>query len=155
MDLDRGIVGWNGQDDPEMPWNFSKFQKWSLLGQISAITFISPLASSIFSPGLSYMEEEFHKSDNLLSSFTVSVFILGIHTPSLPFPPSTIRSILSNPRLRCWAPSSRSCERDVGTTTCTHSRQRFFHCVADWCKQTNGAFDAFLADYFSVLLLLV
>jgi hypothetical protein len=35
-DFDKGIVGWNGQDDPSMPLNFSKGRKWALVLQISA-----------------------------------------------------------------------------------------------------------------------
>jgi hypothetical protein len=76
-DLDKGIVGWDGQDDPSMPLNFSKNRKWALLAQISAITFVSPLSSTIFAPGATFMDKDFHNTNSLLSSFTVSVFILG------------------------------------------------------------------------------
>lgn len=76
-ELEKGIVGWDGQDDPSMPLNFSKGRKWGLLGQISAITFLSPFASSIFAPGAVFMDEEFHNTDGFLSSFVVSVYILG------------------------------------------------------------------------------
>ena len=76
-DLDDGIVGWDGQEDPAMPMNFSKGRKWGLLGQVAAITFISPLASSIFAPGVGFMDKDFHNTSSLLSSFVVSVFVLG------------------------------------------------------------------------------
>ena len=76
-DLDKGIVGWNGQDDPAMPLNFSKRRKWFLLGLVSTITFVSPLASSIFAPGVEFMDKDFHNTSSLLSSFVVSVFVLG------------------------------------------------------------------------------
>jgi hypothetical protein len=37
-DLDKGIIGWDGQDDPANPKNFPDFTKWCLLGLVSAIT---------------------------------------------------------------------------------------------------------------------
>ncbi|KUJ21018.1 MFS general substrate transporter [Mollisia scopiformis] len=76
-DLDRGIVGWDSQDDPSMPFNFSPGRKRAILAQISAITFVSPLATTVFAPGASFMDTEFHNSDALLSSLTSSVYILG------------------------------------------------------------------------------
>jgi multidrug resistance protein len=76
-DLDKGIVGWEGQNDPEMPLNFAANRKWMLLGLISAITFISPLASSMFAPAVSFMDMDFHNNSNTISALTVSIYILG------------------------------------------------------------------------------
>jgi multidrug resistance protein len=76
-DLDNGLVGWEGQDDPEMPLNFSQQRKWLLLGLLSAITLISPLASSMFAPGVIFMDEDFHNTDSTISAFTVSIFVMG------------------------------------------------------------------------------
>lgn len=77
MDLDKGIVGWEGQDDPSNPQNFSPAQKWSLLGLISSVTIISPLASSMFAPAVSYMATEFKVTNTTLLSFSVSIYLLG------------------------------------------------------------------------------
>ncbi|KAL5342142.1 major facilitator superfamily domain-containing protein [Aspergillus crustosus] len=76
-DLDNGIVGWDGQDDPANPQNFSASKKWGLLGLISAFTLISPLASSMFSPAIRYMAADFQETDQTILSFTVSVYLLG------------------------------------------------------------------------------
>lgn len=76
-DLDQGIIGWDGQDDPDNPQNFPPSKKWGLLFLISAFTMISPLASSMFSPAIRYMAEDFHETNQSLLSFTVSVFLLG------------------------------------------------------------------------------
>lgn len=76
-DLDNGLVGWEGQDDPAMPLNFPQRRKWLLLGLISSITLISPLASSMFAPGVVFMDEDFHNTDNTISAFTVSIFVMG------------------------------------------------------------------------------
>ncbi|KAK5689061.1 hypothetical protein LTS12_028940, partial [Elasticomyces elasticus] len=77
MDLDKGIVGWEGQDDPANPQNFSPGKKWSLLALISALTIISPLASSMFAPAVSFMAEEFKVTNTTLLSFSVSIYLLG------------------------------------------------------------------------------
>lgn len=76
-DLEKGIVGWESQDDPEMPRNFPLRKKILLLSLVCSMTFISPLASSMFAPGVGIMAEEFHNSIVLLDSFCVSVFVLG------------------------------------------------------------------------------
>ncbi|QKX55433.1 uncharacterized protein TRUGW13939_02526 [Talaromyces rugulosus] len=75
--LDDAIVGWDSQYDPANPRNFAPAKKWTLLAFISAITFLSPLASSMNAPGISIMDAEFHNSSTVLSSFAVSVFVLG------------------------------------------------------------------------------
>lgn len=37
----------------------------------------SPLTSSICAPGISLMDDEFHNSSTILSTLTVSIFVLG------------------------------------------------------------------------------
>ncbi|KIN08255.1 hypothetical protein OIDMADRAFT_100107 [Oidiodendron maius Zn] len=76
-DLDNGIVGWEGQDDPEMPLNFAASRKWMLLGLLSSITFVSPLASSMFAPAVSFADETFHNTSVILSTLSVTIFLLG------------------------------------------------------------------------------
>lgn len=76
-DLDRGIVGWDGQDDPANPQNFPAGKKWGLLALMSSVTFISPLASSMFSPAVSFVAVDLGVTDPMLLSFSVSIFLLG------------------------------------------------------------------------------
>jgi multidrug resistance protein len=76
-DLDKGIVGWESQDDPDMPLNFPDARKWLLLSLLASITFISPLASSMFAPAVSFMDKDFNNTSLILSSLTVSIFVLG------------------------------------------------------------------------------
>lgn len=84
-DLDRGIVGWEGQDDPKNPQNFSSGKKWALLSLVSAMTLVSPLASSMFSPAISFMAAEFGETDETILSFSVSIYLLG-YTVREPLP---------------------------------------------------------------------
>ncbi|PWO30624.1 AraJ, Arabinose efflux permease [Pyrenophora tritici-repentis] len=76
-DLDNNLVGWDSQDDPANPRNFTTKMKITLLALVSAITFVSPLASSIFAPGIPFVNSDFHNTSQLLGSFAVSVYVLG------------------------------------------------------------------------------
>jgi hypothetical protein len=77
MPLASNIVDWDGPDDPGNPINFSSFIKFTNVGIVSALTFITPLASSMFAPGIPQLMEEFHSSSTLLAGFVVSVYVLG------------------------------------------------------------------------------
>ena len=57
--------------------NFAPQRKWFLLALISSVTFISPLASSMFAPGVSFMDETFHNTNTYKSALAVSIFVLG------------------------------------------------------------------------------
>ncbi|KAJ5652797.1 hypothetical protein N7507_010223 [Penicillium longicatenatum] len=76
-DFDKGLVGWESDEDPLNPQNFPDTRKWLILGMVSIITFLSPLASSIPAPGTSLMDADFGVTSTILSSFSVSVFVLG------------------------------------------------------------------------------
>lgn len=82
-DLDAGLVGWDSQDDPLNPRNFPHRSKLFILFLVSSITFLSPLASSIFAPGIPFVNADFHNTSQLLGSFAVSVYVLGFAVSSL------------------------------------------------------------------------
>lgn len=75
--LDEGIVGWEDQDDPTMPLNFPRYKKWVIVGLLSAITFVTPFASSILAPGIGALGREFGNTDSTVGSMTVSIYLLG------------------------------------------------------------------------------
>ncbi|GFG22653.1 uncharacterized transporter C1529.01 [Aspergillus udagawae] len=76
-DLSHGIVGWDGQNDPANPQNFSSGQKWGLLALMSSITLISPLASSMFAPAASYVAVDLAVTNETLLSFSITIFLIG------------------------------------------------------------------------------
>jgi MFS family permease len=76
-DLAAGIVGWDSQDDPNMPLNFPNRKKWLVVGLVSAITFITPFASSILAPGITSLNEEFGNTNEIVGAMTVSIYLLG------------------------------------------------------------------------------
>jgi len=81
------IVWWDGPDDPHNPLNFSKTLKIVTITVVSAITFVTPLASSMFAPGVPQLMEEFNSTSVELGSFVVSVYVLGFAVGPLLFAP--------------------------------------------------------------------
>ncbi|KAI9752406.1 MAG: Meiotic Sister-Chromatid recombination aldehyde dehydrogenase [Chaenotheca gracillima] len=74
---DPNVVGWDGEDDPKNPLNWPFRIRWGHIAIISAITFVTPLASSMFAPGVPELMVEFDSTNELLASFVVSVYVLG------------------------------------------------------------------------------
>lgn len=74
---DPNIVWWDGPDDPENPMNWPSWRKVLTCTIISFLTFVTPLASSIFAPGVPDLMADFKSDSNLLASFVVSVYVLG------------------------------------------------------------------------------
>lgn len=74
---DPDIVDFDGPDDPDNPMNWKASKKWGMVALISAITFLTPLASSQFAPGVPEVMRDFHSTSNMLEGFMVSVYVLG------------------------------------------------------------------------------
>ncbi|KAL2207025.1 MFS general substrate transporter [Sarocladium strictum] len=77
MNLEDGVVGWEDEDDPKHPQNFSPTRKWLITALLSALAFLTPFASSIIAPAIKYIAEDFGVSDITLSAMPVSIFLLG------------------------------------------------------------------------------
>ncbi|KAK9381924.1 major facilitator superfamily domain-containing protein [Kockiozyma suomiensis] len=75
--VDADIVTWDGPDDKTNPMNFSQIRKISVIATVSSLTFVVPLASSMFAPGVPDLMVEFHFTSSILSSFVVSIYVLG------------------------------------------------------------------------------
>lgn len=75
---DSNRVGWEGSDDPANPKNWSEARKWSIIGIVGAITFISSLAPTMFAPGIPALQDEFNNHNSSLSTLLVSIFVVGI-----------------------------------------------------------------------------
>lgn len=74
---DPNVVDWEGPDDPANPHNWSQGKKVMTVALVSSITFVTPLASSIFSPSINQVMIEFNSTNQQLASFIVSVYLLG------------------------------------------------------------------------------
>ncbi|KAI1429582.1 major facilitator superfamily domain-containing protein [Xylaria sp. FL1777] len=72
-------VGWEQpeNEDPENPLNWSRSRKWSIIGVLTVLSFLVPLASSALAPGVPQILAEFQTDNQSLATFVVSVFVLG------------------------------------------------------------------------------
>ncbi|KAH7160320.1 putative MFS multidrug transporter [Dactylonectria estremocensis] len=77
IDLDNGVVGWESQHDPEHPLNFAPARKWFITSLLSGITFMTPFASSILAPAITFVAEDFNEPSLTVASMPVSIFLLG------------------------------------------------------------------------------
>ncbi|KAJ4328426.1 hypothetical protein N0V84_001110 [Fusarium piperis] len=71
------IVWWDGDKDPQNPYNFPAWRKVLNCALVSSLTFVTPLASSMFAPGVPELMREFGSKSSELASFCVSVYVLG------------------------------------------------------------------------------
>ena len=75
---DPNVVDWaQGKDDPERAVNWTNKKKWSNQAIIAAVTFLTPLASSMVAPGVPLILRDFHSTNETLGSMIVSIYILG------------------------------------------------------------------------------
>ncbi|KAF2267682.1 MFS general substrate transporter [Lojkania enalia] len=76
-DEEPNIVWWDSPEDPQNPmkWPFKK--RWGTVILVSVLTFLTPLASSIFAPGVPEVMKTFHSTNDMLEGFMVSVYVLG------------------------------------------------------------------------------
>ncbi|KAF2260019.1 MFS general substrate transporter [Lojkania enalia] len=74
---DANVIDWDGPDDHENPLNWKRSKVVVTLALISAVTFLSSLASSIFAPGIPQILDDFKSTNSSLGSFIVSVFVIG------------------------------------------------------------------------------
>jgi len=74
---DPNIIWWDSPTDHQNPMNWSWTKKWGTIMIVSAITFLTPIASSMFAPGIPDIMKEFHSTSSLLEGFMLSVYVLG------------------------------------------------------------------------------
>ncbi|KAH8669580.1 major facilitator superfamily domain-containing protein [Tricladium varicosporioides] len=86
---DANIVWWEDPDDPQNPLNFGTWMKALNISLVSAICFVTPLASSMFTPGVPQLMEEFGSKNVLLAGFVVSVYVLGFAIGPLALAPAS------------------------------------------------------------------
>ncbi|KAL2289330.1 hypothetical protein FJTKL_02333 [Diaporthe vaccinii] len=96
-------VSWNGPDDPENPMNWPTRRKWAATLLVSALTFISPVSSSMVAPALGPMADLFGITrSSVESQMMLSIFLLAYAIGPLLFGP-----------LDCWEPEQRG--KAIGT----------------------------------------
>ncbi|KNG80145.1 MFS multidrug transporter [Aspergillus nomiae NRRL 13137] len=77
--------GWD--DDPQNPMNWSNAWKRTIIALVAFATFNDAAASSIFTPGVPLVLEEFHTTNPAISPFLISIHVIGFATGPLLFSP--------------------------------------------------------------------
>ncbi|KAF2008410.1 benomyl/methotrexate resistance protein [Aaosphaeria arxii CBS 175.79] len=71
------LVGWDDDNDPLKPSNWSNARKVKNIAPLVYCSFLTPLGSTMFAPAIEQVTKSFDSTNSLLSSFSVSVWILG------------------------------------------------------------------------------
>ncbi|KAL1851999.1 hypothetical protein Daus18300_012354 [Diaporthe australafricana] len=85
--LNEIVVGWDGDDDPENPYNWPAWKTNANAAFLAMLNFVTPLASSICAPAVPQIMKEFNNSNEVLSAFVVSIYVLGFALGPLVFAP--------------------------------------------------------------------
>ncbi|KAL1637025.1 hypothetical protein SLS58_009464 [Diplodia intermedia] len=80
-------VDWEKPYDPENPMDWGSRRKWTYVALISAVTFNTSLATTIFAPGVPELMSEFHADSDILATFVVSVYVVAFVFGPLAFAP--------------------------------------------------------------------
>ena len=83
---DPNLVGWDGEDDPQNPFDMSPRRKWGIVFATGAMTFCVSFASSVFSTTVFVTAEEF-AADAEIMLLGVSSYVLGFAFGPLIFGP--------------------------------------------------------------------
>ncbi|KAE8548379.1 hypothetical protein EYB25_008757 [Talaromyces marneffei] len=74
---DPNVIWWDQDEDPEHPYNWPHWLSMSNCFLISAMTFLTALASSVIAPAVPQILAEFESANLQVAAFVVSVYILG------------------------------------------------------------------------------
>ncbi|KAI7369807.1 hypothetical protein KC336_g20977, partial [Hortaea werneckii] len=74
---DPNIVDWDGPNDPHNPRNWPTRAKIFNLLLVILLTLLTPLASSMFAPGVPQVLQDFRTGSTTLAEFVVSIYVLG------------------------------------------------------------------------------
>lgn len=76
-DIDPELITWEGYDDPQDPRNWPTSTKIVLIGFVSLYALVSPMSSSMLSPAVSDISQEFGITNSIISSMVMSIQILA------------------------------------------------------------------------------
>lgn len=75
--IDPELITWNGQNDPEDPRNWKSAKKIFLVAFVSAYALVAPMSSSMISPAMSEISQQFNIDNPIIQAMVVSIQILA------------------------------------------------------------------------------
>ena len=76
-DKDPYLVTWEGDFDRDCPLNWDKRRKWTVTIIVSCFTFLSPFASTMVTPALDIIGDEYDIPSGFNRALVMSIFLLG------------------------------------------------------------------------------
>ena len=76
-DKDPYLVEWDGEYDRDCPLNWDKRRKWTVTIIVSCFTFLSPFASTMVTPALDIIGDEYDIDGGFNRALVMSIFLLG------------------------------------------------------------------------------
>ncbi|EDO19653.1 hypothetical protein Kpol_1018p195 [Vanderwaltozyma polyspora DSM 70294] len=86
INKDPFLVDWNGDDDPEHPYNWSTPKKTIMILQVMLLTAVTYMGSSIYTPGQEAVQKEFHVG-HVAATLNLSIYVLGYGIGPIIFSP--------------------------------------------------------------------
>ncbi|KAJ4364572.1 hypothetical protein N0V83_009168 [Neocucurbitaria cava] len=74
---DEIIITWDGPYDPRNPLNWSQKRKWVVTILVSLFTFISPFSSTMVTPALPDISDDFDIPEGFMRQLVMTIFLLG------------------------------------------------------------------------------
>ncbi|KAF2826206.1 MFS multidrug transporter-like protein [Ophiobolus disseminans] len=71
------IITWDGPNDPRNPLNWSQKRKWVVTILVSMFTFISPFSSTMVTPALPDIADDFDIPAGFMRQLVMTIFLLG------------------------------------------------------------------------------
>ncbi|KAI4693933.1 uncharacterized protein J4E92_006159 [Alternaria infectoria] len=71
------IITWDGPNDPSNPLNWNSKRKWVATILVSLFTFISPFSSTMVTPVLPDIGDDFDISEGFMHQLVMTIFLLG------------------------------------------------------------------------------
>ena len=86
------VVDWDGEDDPENPFNWPLAQKIFFIGEIVFLTTSVYMGSAIYTPGVDQIMEEFNISQTI-ATLPLALFVIGYGLGPMVFSPLSENAI--------------------------------------------------------------
>ncbi|EDO15836.1 hypothetical protein Kpol_1057p25 [Vanderwaltozyma polyspora DSM 70294] len=86
INKDPFLVDWNGDEDPEHPYNWSTPKKTIMILQVMLLTAVTYMGSSIYTPGQEAVQKEFHVG-HVAATLNLSIYVLGYGIGPIIFSP--------------------------------------------------------------------
>lgn len=89
----RQASGWDGDQDPENPYNWPLWRTNMNAGLLAMLAFLSPFSSAVMAPATPAILAEFGVENDLLEAFVVSSYVLAVSLISVPDCYSAVQSL--------------------------------------------------------------